>query len=60
MLTSFCIWWLRIKGVPVMLNIQLESDIDVRVPRGMKFYHTQELKDSGRVFATQEEEAVRW
>ncbi len=55
MITRFCIFWLRIMNVPVILNVQLDEDMIVEIPRGKKLYHTVNLKNRGRLLAYQED-----
>ena len=55
MLKRFCIWYLRMRNVPVCLNIQLDSDVFVNIPKGKKLYFTKQLNHSGRLYARQED-----
>lgn len=57
MITKLCIWFLRLRNIPIMLNIQLVDDVVVTIPKGRTLYHTRQLKDSGRLLAIQEEAA---
>jgi hypothetical protein len=42
-------------NVPVILNVQLDEDMIVEIPRGKTLYHTANLKNRGKLMAYQED-----